>query len=244
MHLSSDQVALACSCRQSLSRISMNNGRLKQQHGEKRPSHVLSRHGWWIMEGSNSIVTILVMPSFMTSHNTGLRRSSISGVTRFMKTNHLNDVLITNLITVYKHEHGLQGPALQVAGTTHEHLKAEHIIDGIGHTELCYNADAIYQCEVWYAEHQLPRGTTWPGRSGTSIVVHLLPAAPTGPVLLQLSACIQTHGRERQTHGQVAHTHGPRHMSDIAQSSPYRKNAMPRRSSTKIPHCSFRSILS
>jgi len=130
-----------------------------------------------------------------------------------------HDVLITNLITVYKHEHGLQGPALQVAGTTHEHLKAEHIIDGIGHTELCYNADAIYQCEVWYAEHQLPRGTTWPGRSGTSIVVHLLPAAPTGPVLLQLSACIQTHGRERQTHGQVAHTHGPRHMFDMTQSS-------------------------
>ena len=39
-------------------------------------------------------------------------------------------------------------------------------------------------------------------------------------MLLQLSACILTHGRERQTHEQVAHTHGPRHMPDMTQSSP------------------------
>ena len=149
-----------------------------------------------------------------------------------------HDVLITNLITVYRHEQGLHGPGLQVAGTTHEHLRAEHIVDGIGHTDLCYSQQAAYHCEVWYAEHELRRGTVWPGRSGTSITVHLRPKDPEGPVLIQLSASIRQHPRERQTHGQVAHTHGPREVqADISstQEHAYATELITRDSTLQLP---------
>ena len=125
------------------------------------------------------------------------------------------EVLITNLITVYDYDRGIGGPTTQVAGTTHEHIRMEHIVEGIGKAQQCLSNAATHHCEVWYAHQLMIRERPLPGRSGTGILVHLRAQNPRGPVLIQLAASLVTT-RERLTQGQVAHTPGPR--SDVPHS--------------------------
>jgi len=119
------------------------------------------------------------------------------------------EVLITNLITVYDYDRGIGGPAMQVAGTTHEHIRMEHIVEGIGKAQQCLSNAATHHCEVWYAHQLMTRETPLPGRSGTGILVHLRTLQRRGPVLIQLAVSL-VNTRERLTQGQVAHTPGPR----------------------------------
>jgi hypothetical protein len=125
-----------------------------------------------------------------------------------------HDNLVTNLITAYLHDHmnPEQGPTLQFAGTVHEHVYKEHIIEGIGYAQQCFQEEPTHHCEVWYENHELHKGRPWPGRSGMGLLVHLRPLHQTAPILLQLSITLTGSKvtRERQTHGTVAHTHGPR----------------------------------
>lgn len=123
-----------------------------------------------------------------------------------------HDVLITNLITVYDYDQGIGRPTLQVAGTTHEHISMEQVVEGIGKATQCLSAGATHHCEVWYAHQLMRRATRLPGRSGTSVLVHLRAQQPRGPVMIQLAVSLM-HTRERQTQGQVAHTPGPRIQS-------------------------------
>ena len=121
-----------------------------------------------------------------------------------------HDSLVTNLWTLYLHDttSTSRGPNAEIAGTTHEHVRMEHIIAGLGYQMQCLQSPPTHHCEVWYGTHQLHRGSRWMGRSGMGILIHVTPMRPLGPILLQLSATISLT-QERQTHGQVAHTHGP-----------------------------------
>ncbi|CAL1152296.1 unnamed protein product, partial [Cladocopium goreaui] len=120
-----------------------------------------------------------------------------------------HEVLVTNLTTVYDYDLGIGRPTLQVAGTTHEHIRMNHIVEGIGRAQQCLSSEPTQHCEVWYANQIMTGTTPIPGRSGTSILVHLRAQQPRGPVLIQLAVSL-TNTRERLTQGQVAHTPGPR----------------------------------
>ena len=126
------------------------------------------------------------------------------------------DELVTNLMTTYSHgeARSLTGPIHQIAGTTHEHIYMEHIIEGLGYRQQCLSDEPTHHCEVWYHPHRMLPGRPWPGRSGMGLIIHLRPVTLQGPVLLQLSTTI-VHTRERQTHGQVAQTHGPRDEAQV-----------------------------
>ena len=126
------------------------------------------------------------------------------------------DELVTNLMTTYSHgeARSLTGPIHQIAGTTHEHIYMEHIIEGLGYRQQCLSDEPTHHCEVWYHPHRILPGRPWPGRSGMGLIIHLRPVTLQGPVLLQLSTTI-VHTRERQTHGQVAQTHGPRDEAQV-----------------------------
>ena len=121
-----------------------------------------------------------------------------------------HETLVTNLWTLYLHDTTMpsRGPSTQIAGTTHEHVYMERIIEGIGYQMQCFQSPPTHHCEVWYGSHQLHRGRPWMGRSGMGILIHIRPTRPLGPILLQLSTTL-SQTQERQTHGQVAHTHGP-----------------------------------
>ena len=121
-----------------------------------------------------------------------------------------HDSLVTNLWTLYSHDTTMEmrGPSAQIAGTTHEHVYMERIIEGLGYQMQCFQTPPSHHCEVWYGQYQLHRGRPWMGRSGMGILAHIRPTRPLGPILLQLTTILSTT-QGRQTHGQVAHTHGP-----------------------------------
>ena len=125
-----------------------------------------------------------------------------------------HDVLITSLFTVFQHGEGLGGPALQLAGTTHEHLRHETIVDGFNRFAQCYTEPITQVCEVWYGNYEIKRGVPFAGRSAMGITVHFRDIRPQAPVLLQLSVSLTKH--ERLTHGAVAHAHGPCTDSQIS----------------------------
>ena len=119
--------------------------------------------------------------------------------------------LVTNLLTVFEGHAEQQRVRLQNAVTTHEHLWVEHLAQGIGVYQQCFQEPRTAECQVWYGEYQLLPGRPFAASSGQafSFCIYHRPARQEGTVLLQLNQ-ITHKNRERQTRGQVAHTHGPR----------------------------------
>eukprot|EP00435_Cladocopium_sp_Y103_P050288 s1539_g15.t1 len=116
--------------------------------------------------------------------------------------------LVTSLLTAYLHDGSLNGPHLQTAITTHEHVRMEEIIHGIGFDRQCFGPGPTHVCEIWYEPYQLLPGQRWPGRNGMGLTAHLRPLSSQGPIMLQLATTVVT-GHGRQIRGQVAHTHEP-----------------------------------
>ena len=123
--------------------------------------------------------------------------------------------LVTNLLTVYDDSAALPHFRLRNAITTHEHLRIEHLAQGIGMYQQCFHEPRVNECQAWCGPHQLFPGRPFAARSGYAIQMQIRQRhrQQEGMMLLQLDKLI-SNNRERQTRGQVAHTHGPREQEE------------------------------
>ena len=77
-----------------------------------------------------------------------------------------NDAWITNLATVVDASQLHDSNPRQIAITMHEHVLAENILIATQLAPLCFGAEAIHACQIWFGETPLPHGQLFPGRSG------------------------------------------------------------------------------
>ena len=107
--------------------------------------------------------------------------------------------LCTSLVTVLEMRQ-VQTVRQQVALTTWDHIRLDHLLHATALTHICFLAHSTHECRGWYGDQQLILGRPIQGRDGYGIVIHMHPRLPPDSTsMLQLGAPrghVRSPGRE------------------------------------------------
>lgn len=78
------------------------------------------------------------------------------------------DTWVTSIATLFD-ERAIQSIVYQMAVTTHEHIRLEHLVRAFGIEEICFGRTPIFSCLAWYRDLSLRPNAPIPGCSGMSI---------------------------------------------------------------------------
>lgn len=79
---------------------------------------------------------------------------------------------VSNLVTIEDWAFH-NGHMRRLVITTQEHIMAEHVAQACGYGVDCIHGRGLFRCQVWIQNFQIMPMRPWPGRSGTSIHLHV-----------------------------------------------------------------------